>query len=1344
MFGGFQKEKGATVDLLLHYLAKTAKVSGESEEIDFRIKIALLPSDSLALSLERLSARAPLLGLKGDVHWGVVGFRGEEAFALDPHAPIASFKLTSAMREVRSASCAVWASTDCLLQKDLFLMPADEVDAYVRDVNKKKAKRRKAQTLGWTKSLLRDAVSGETIYYALPHTHLLYKDAQGTQQVAGELWLSNYRVLFAEDSGLSLADTLHGDLSVPLAAIASAVRSKGTLLASDAKSDPTAAASSSAVGASASASGKDRRVKAIVWTLYTRDWRELTLAWAHEHKAEAKLFQRLVVAKLGAGTELAERFCFASLEGLSYSTKDDMHEGVDGWRWASAQDELRRHGYDEALELWTVTTRPKAMDETETSLPRSFIVPLPLAKQVQVMVTSAQHRRRGRFPVYTWGCWNYDAHWHGSVLLRAERPRTSTHSAGDVALLTTIFDVAANVPPPTVRDERGQVVHKGAGHARGLFQGVKVFNTGAEDAQLRAQYTRMCDPYEFLALPSLTELRDAWARLGRVVRRECELSALEQWTPYVESRWPELVQRMLGAATRVVSVLARDTVMIEHGSEPGCEYDAVLATLVQLMVDAQCRTLDGFCRLLDKEWVQQSFPYDTLLGHGFGQTQAQGDKDKTKDKEHTKDKGRDKEKEKDKEKTWSESEGGVQDASEGVVSEAAQGLAPWLLLLCCVREMLLQRASAFEFDERLLLAVWDALLDCRFGTFFFDTDERRQKHQLPKRTHSLWSYLLWDERRKDFFSPVYRRPPTLPRIDVLTLDLTATPALWGDCFLRHVLRVRASEAKLDQDAQDVLGSASVGSVARGKESGTTLTAAGTDVAALRVSAWPRPEALHSLALTRNRLTALAPEALGHLTALRTLLVQENGIAFVPDALSALTRLEVLNLARNRISGLGDAFGTLKALHTLTLSENLLTALPPSFAELSALTTLNLADNRFSPTLPDVLTRLTQLERLDMTRNRLSNLKSVTLRALVRLRTLQLSRNEIYMFALTGDALPNLVQLELADNALETLPDGLGALRSLRTLIISNNKLRKLPASICTLSALETLDARGNRLTALPASIGQLGALQRLWLNDNAITELPLSVQSLARLEELQLARNQLRALSHALGQCRALRVLDVQGNAALEQLPATLSYLRGTLAQLLLDGCMSLRTPPPEVQRQGTEAVLGFLGDLLGETERVYRVKLMVVGQENVGKTTTITQLVRRWTRASPHTLFQPEQLKGQNISTDGIDIGDFTFPLDDGSAKEKPSKKAAKGAAADAKHVTVNVWDFAGQDVYVSPRRARCCAHSALGTTRRTSSSSRTAACSCCCSICATLRARRAWSSGCSRCARACPRRMC
>lgn len=540
------------------------------------------------------------------------------------------------------------------------------------------------------------------------------------------------------------------------------------------------------------------------------------------------------------------------------------------------------------------------------------------------------------------------------------------------------------------------------------------------------------------------------------------------------------------------------------------------------------------------------------------------------------------------------------------------------------------------------------------------------------------------------------RAPQLPRVEVLLLDLATTPAMWGDCFFRHAIRVRAGEAKLEQDVQDAL--ASISSLpARSQTQSSALTLNGDEVATLRATHWDRLEPLAALSLKRNRLTALTPSAIGQLRGLRLLRVEENSISYLPDVIGQLSKLEALHLARNRISGLSDTLHGLKALHTLDLSDNLLESLPSSLAELGALTNLTLSGNRFVMSLPDVIARLTQLEQLDLRRNKLSTVKHTTLKALSRMRTLHLGQNGLYLVAESVAALTQLTVLELADNALETLPDGVGQLRSLRTLLVSGNKLRKLPPSICQLASLETLDARSNRLTHLPASIGLLGSLIRLQLSDNNITELPLSVQSLSALEELLLARNQLKSLSHGLGQCSSLHVLDIQGNILLAELPSTLSYLRSSLQQLLLDGCTALRTPPPEVQRQGTEAVLGFLHDLLGDTDRVYRFKLLVVGQENVGKTTTITQLVRKWTRASQHTLFSADRLKAPNISTDGIDIGDFTFPLDDAAsaAAAKERDKAVRKRDKETKDkekekpVTVSVWDFAGQDVYYTTHQA-------------------------------------------------------
>lgn len=101
MFGGFQKESGA-VNVLLHFIHKTSKVTGVSEELDFRIKLSLNHSDCFAPYLSRLSSRSIFFGLRGDVSWAVVSYRGEEAYEVDLNEPISSLKLSNTAREVQT------------------------------------------------------------------------------------------------------------------------------------------------------------------------------------------------------------------------------------------------------------------------------------------------------------------------------------------------------------------------------------------------------------------------------------------------------------------------------------------------------------------------------------------------------------------------------------------------------------------------------------------------------------------------------------------------------------------------------------------------------------------------------------------------------------------------------------------------------------------------------------------------------------------------------------------------------------------------------------------------------------------------------------------------------------------------------------------------------------------------------------------------------------------------------------------------------------------------------------------------------------------------------------------
>ena len=68
--------------------------------------------------------------------------------------------------------------------------------------------------------------------------------------------------------------------------------------------------------------------------------------------------------------------------------------------------------------------------------------------------------------------------------------------------------------------------------------------------------------------------------------------------------------------------------------------------------------------------------------------------------------------------------------------------------------MMQQFPTSFEFNEKFLLAVIDAVHSNVFGTFLCNSDKARYKLKVDKNTTSLWSYLLF--QRLLFTNPLYR------------------------------------------------------------------------------------------------------------------------------------------------------------------------------------------------------------------------------------------------------------------------------------------------------------------------------------------------------------------------------------------------------------------------------------------------------------------------------------------------------------------------------------------------------------------------------------------------------------
>jgi len=80
----------------------------------------------------------------------------------------------------------------------------------------------------------------------------------------------------------------------------------------------------------------------------------------------------------------------------------------------------------------------------------------------------------------------------------------------------------------------------------------------------------------------------------------------------------------------------------------------------------------------------------------------------------------------------------------------------------------------------------------------------------------------------------------------------------------------------------------------------------------------------------------------------------------------------------------------------------------------------------------------------------------------------------------------------------------------------------------------------------------------------------------------------------------------------------------------------------------------------------------MLVGDENVGKTSLVEVLARRWTNL---TSTRAHQVSGDTISTDGIDITKCAFKYNNQAGTIKTLPK-------DQIEIEASFWDFAGSSL--------------------------------------------------------------
>lgn len=272
---------------------------------------------------------------------------------------------------------------------------------------------------------------------------------------------------------------------------------------------------------------------------------------------------------------------------------------------------------------------------------------------------------------------------------------------------------------------------------------------------------------------------------------------------------------------------------------------------------------------------------------------------------------------------------------------------------------------------------------------------------------------------------------------------------------------------------------------------------------------------------------------------------------------------------------------------------------------------------------------------------------------------------------------------------------------LRTKLLPNLHLMDIPPAVLHATHLVKLTLKGNRITSIPEEFTKLVDLASLDLRDNYLEYLP----------------SQMGWMTH-------LKKLKLDGNP--------------------------LRTPPAELRATAGDKpakILGYLRDLSAGHETIYRAKLMLVGQENVGKTSLLAALRRKLGKTAkpakspkfgragngtaPTSLVRTRSGKlEQFVSTDGIDIHELTIeapmpvrredsssgaapflrktssPLSSSSSSSAFASLSGSGSKSgsgsgfgshgrglssswtttyEKRSVTLSTWDFGGQAIYYS-----------------------------------------------------------
>ncbi|GAM26441.1 hypothetical protein SAMD00019534_096160 [Acytostelium subglobosum LB1] len=208
---------------------------------------------------------------------------------------------------------------------------------------------------------------------------------------------------------------------------------------------------------------------------------------------------------------------------------------------------------------------------------------------------------------------------------------------------------------------------------------------------------------KFLGIGNIHVMRDSYKKLFTAIQSPDTNLA---WLSLLEdSQYLQHIHQLIHAANMVVDLVDKKGASVLTHCSDGWDRTSQLVSLSQLLLDPYYRTIKGFQVLIEKEWLSFGYQFTLRCNHI---TQGNNDED----------------------------------------------FSPiFLMFIDAVWQLTNLFPTTFQFNERFLMAILDAMYNCKYGTFLFNSQrERNIQIKYNGALASLWTQINADlEQHTNYF-----------------------------------------------------------------------------------------------------------------------------------------------------------------------------------------------------------------------------------------------------------------------------------------------------------------------------------------------------------------------------------------------------------------------------------------------------------------------------------------------------------------------------------------------------------------------------------------------------------------